>query len=483
MLPLSRHLASIAHRVESMMHTRADLLRQVATLDTAISCAELEYRQAINILAPVSSVPNELLSMIFQAGYESSSFPFEIIVSQVTRLWRCVAINTPQLWTRIHVGRNVRDSMAETYLSRSGALPLDLHIDMHSAHGSMEEVIFACKIFHSGASRWRRLKVHLVWWQGLVRLLESFACAGVPPLQSLQIYFDDGVSDADDDTNAIAHSIFTGGAPSLASLKLHGFGLHCCLPPLTMVNTLEIHEPFRGDKISLACLASMLDGLPLLTHLVINGDPIHGWTPDTQINLPSLRSFHLHTYDETTQIPGLLNAIAAPLLHTLLLESVICDEIDAFAESWCPTLQTPKYPSLRSLALFTASNHQIRADAWTNIFRVFPSVTHFSVSHWDWELFSKSLLEPQEPTDILRWPGLDTVTVITAFNAGAFPTLLRETIPALIASGHPIRKLQLSQYMITAMGDDLAHLETQVEVTEDTLYDIPPFVRWVADDD
>ncbi|KIM89986.1 hypothetical protein PILCRDRAFT_812781 [Piloderma croceum F 1598] len=463
------------------MHTRADLLSQVAALDTAISCAELEYKQAINMLAPVSSVPNELLSMIFQAGYESSSFPFEIIVSQVTRLWRRVAVNTPQLWTRIYVGRvHAGYFMAETYLSRSGALPLDLHIDMYSGHTNMAEIILACKIFHSDASRWRRLKVHLVWWQGLVRLLESLASANVPSLQSLQIYFDYDVSD---DTDVIAHSIFTGGAPSLASLKLHGFGLDCCLPPLTMLNTLEIHHPLRGDRISLACLASMLDGLPLLTHLVINGDFIHGWTPDTQINLPSLRSFHLNTYNEIDQIPGLLNAIAAPLLHTLLLESVICDEIDAFAESWCPTLQTPKYPSLRSLALFTTSSHPIQADAWPNIFRVFPSITHFSLSHWEWELFSKSLLEPEEPADIPIWPGLDTVILVTAHDAGAFPPLLRETIPLLIASGYPIRKLQLSQNMITAMADDLTHLGTQVEVTADTLHDKPPFVCWDADDD
>ena len=111
---------------------------------------------------------------------------------------------------------------------------------------------------------------------------------------------------------------------------------------------------------------------------------------------------------------------------------------------------------------------------------MFPSVTNFSLSNWDWELFSRSLLKPENP-DFPRWPELDTVSVVAA---GAFPTFLPETIPVLIASGHPIRTLQLSQTMITDMSDDdLAHLRTQVEVTEDTLYDISPFVRWFADDD
>ena len=147
----------------------------------------------------------------------------------------------------------------------------------------------------------------------------------------------------------MACNIFTGGAPCLTSLRLRGFGIQRCLPPLTTVNNLQIREPFNGDKMSIARLASILDGLPVLTHLVINGDFIDRWTPVAQIYLPFLRSFHLWTYDVTNQIPGLLNAISAPLLHSLPLE-VLCEEIDDFSNGLYLTLQTPKFPSLRSLA-------------------------------------------------------------------------------------------------------------------------------------
>jgi hypothetical protein len=475
---------SLALRIEDMRKARINLCNQVNALDTAIASAELEYSQVTNLLAPVSSIPEEVLSIIFQAAYELSTVPVEMIVSQVTQTWRRVALSTPRLWTKIHllVGHSWSPvNIAEKYLSRSGALPLHLHISIDSFGADTEIFASACLQFHSHANRWRRLKVDCAWGPRFAQLVRSFSSACVPLLQSAQICWE---RDEDESECVTACNIFTGGAPRLASLKLRGFGVQCCLPPLSAVNNLQIHEPF--NKINIARLASILDGLSVLTHLVINGDFIDSWTPVAQIYLPSLQSFHLYTHDDVTQIPGLLNAISAPLLHSLLLEGVVCEEIDDFSNGLYPTLQTPKFPSLRSLALFSVERTRSQLWAWTNIFRAFPSVTQFALFFTDWYDFSSHLQEDtqsQSPSAIPRWLGLETLTLLDRGTDVVPPTYLREILSVLTASNHPIRKLQLSTEAISALGDEYALLREQIAVEENTLYTGPfPFVRWSNDD-
>ena len=116
----------------------------------------------------------------------------------------------------------------------------------------------------------------------------------------------------------------------------------------------------------------------------------------------------------------------------MLLESVATKEIDAFEESWSPNLHTPKYPSLRSLALFMDSMETIEQPTWMTI-------------------------------DIPGWRALETLTLV---KHGKVPTLLYDTIAARNISDHPIRQLKLSEAIIYRLGDDLNRLRAQVEVGE-----------------
>ena len=100
--------------------------------------------------AGVASVPNEILSAIFEAGChlpprpqpsDSSSEtdewepPFEILVSHVTRHWRNVAVSTPSLWTQIYIAEQHEClDAAAAYLTRSRCLPLDIEVEMGRPH-------------------------------------------------------------------------------------------------------------------------------------------------------------------------------------------------------------------------------------------------------------------------------------------------------------------------------------------------------------
>ena len=173
--------------------------------------------------------------------------------------------------------------------------------------------------------------------------------------------------------------------------------------------------------------------VPALMHLVIE-DLTHTWRPNTRINLPNLRLFLLRTFHDVEQLPGLLNVIAAPRLHTLLLEAVVYEEIRAFTDSRHPTLQTHKHPSVRSLAIFSATaGGQIARESWPNIFRAFPSVTQISLSCCEWEYFSKGAEEQLHLlSEIPIWPELDTLTLIDWRHTA--PIRLRETITKSIVS-------------------------------------------------
>ena len=94
----------------SDIETRIQKTAQGVT-NTSSERVGIEYAHVQNTLAPISSLPSELLSAIFEAGYflppspaiNNSALPFETTVSQVTARWRDVALSTPKLWTRIYI--------------------------------------------------------------------------------------------------------------------------------------------------------------------------------------------------------------------------------------------------------------------------------------------------------------------------------------------------------------------------------------------
>ena len=54
------------------------------------------------------------------------------MVAQVTKRWQGVALSTPQLWIHIYIppGATWGRVKAKVYLSRSGAMPLDLFLEI-----------------------------------------------------------------------------------------------------------------------------------------------------------------------------------------------------------------------------------------------------------------------------------------------------------------------------------------------------------------
>ncbi|KAL1947442.1 hypothetical protein VTO73DRAFT_14403 [Trametes versicolor] len=79
-----------------------------------------QLRSIHNLVAPVNSLPPELLIMIFSLAGDDL-----VSVTHVCQHWRDVALHAPGLWT--HVG-NTSPEGVKTYLRRSKELPLDISL-------------------------------------------------------------------------------------------------------------------------------------------------------------------------------------------------------------------------------------------------------------------------------------------------------------------------------------------------------------------
>ncbi|KAL5639175.1 hypothetical protein ACGC1H_006630 [Rhizoctonia solani] len=89
----------------------------------------------------INELPVEVLSRVFilgenmQRGPRAIGLPymgFQDLVVQVCHLWREVAISTPDLWTYIFISHPPPHLHAALYISRSGAFPLHIDLDMRT---------------------------------------------------------------------------------------------------------------------------------------------------------------------------------------------------------------------------------------------------------------------------------------------------------------------------------------------------------------
>ncbi|KAI0056723.1 hypothetical protein BV25DRAFT_1546959 [Artomyces pyxidatus] len=88
--------------------------------------------------SPVSKLPFEILEFVFclscsgeRPGRQASKAP--VALSQVSRWWRFIAINTPSLWTNIYWkveawNRPVQSDKVTAQIARSARLPLTVHL-------------------------------------------------------------------------------------------------------------------------------------------------------------------------------------------------------------------------------------------------------------------------------------------------------------------------------------------------------------------
>jgi hypothetical protein len=381
-------------------------------LTTSRSHIQSQLNRIINNTALISSLPHEILSMIFEAGHalqeaQPSGSPFELVVSQVTRAWRTVGTQTPRLWANICISSELRWPYyrAAMYLARSKAVDVDLQINLHPKGMRGLVISSLCDLILPHVHRWRRFSVDSNSQPDLVALILGLSSATAPRLEHLHIALADPI--ASFETGNVPRNIFAGGAPSLAYVQVIGINLHCCLPPLQSTTTIHLSEVSEYFYTSHHQLSVMLNDLPMLTHLVVHCEILYNWEPTTTILLPALHLLHIKAgpNDEEEEISGSVMTVLAPSLHSLILEGVISQDFDIFVD-------LPRHPSLRSLTVRVFDDLCFTWRDWMKLMRVLPSVTEVTATYPKHLLraLRENISEDYSPlSGKPGWPGLKLV--------------------------------------------------------------------------
>lgn len=418
----------------------------------------------------IPSIPTEVLCMIFEAGKAlSAEYPFEILVSHVTRHWRAAAVSHARLWTRVVLDTSTQHAveMGEAYFDRSRALPLDLiyRIKRPSMDDSYSLQIVASMsgLIYSQAGRWDRLRIKTGWTSALTYFLTNLPTKA-PILQSLEISLNHPIHSEQHDL--IPAKIFTGGSPLLTSLLLRGVAPRG-FPPLMTVSSLHIHTPFNVFNCEIAW--SAFQRLSSLSHLVLTNIRLLQ-KPSNPIEFPALKTLSFYYLPDVDQI---LETISAPLLHTVYIDPMNSTEMYGVA-SWASTASL--YPSLRSLSIGLQTD--VPVIAWHGVMRVFPKVTQFTILGTQVNDF----LEALEKASASLWPELKTLSIPEA----DFAQPLEQMLSQRQAVGCPIQRLQLSTAVKSNLGGVLPRLQGQTEVQESNVCEaMAPsyFTQWLSEEE
>ncbi|KAF8315757.1 uncharacterized protein EI90DRAFT_3087923 [Cantharellus anzutake] len=265
--------AQIQLRNQSIRDTRQRILglqRKLGRLEQWTSSYLLDVA---SLNTPISILPPDILSHIFLIGlprYRHWDRKYLLAISQVSKSWRDLSINTPLLWTRIDA--SWKYDLASVWLARANHRNIELYIDMnpYDRYDIPDILNFLERLFHSDISH--------ITWKGLHILMDHFTdweCITLEILDRMGDAF--GSSTSLETLTLIGHprgnyydvfnwlpnlrrvtlgwgaQIFIGGIPgptitSLVSLRLHRLYIQTghWLPMLRNVSqslqTLEIHE-------------------------------------------------------------------------------------------------------------------------------------------------------------------------------------------------------------------------------------------------
>ncbi|KZP16065.1 hypothetical protein FIBSPDRAFT_1047710 [Athelia psychrophila] len=459
-------------RSASLQLRICELERARAEIDISLHRARSELGELHNLKAPIYSLPNEVLALIFESGQPSGPHaghhPTRVYEAQVTRRWREVALSDASLWTHIYIGNGARSQLelesAAVCLGRSKAAPLMVVVEIDGHTKDEGEISAICALIGPCLNRWESCYVKSDWAKGLTMLFQSLSTNAMVPilLRTLEVHHMEHLASIPMDWGGRLFS----AAPSLKTVALKGVTLKRIQLPLQCAAALHLESFSRHpDMISRELLCDVLKNSSNLTSLTLSGDLIDETLTDTTIHLPSLRTLRLRAAEVGLTIPATLIAIRAPALQILVLESVIEDDLQPFFESLGDHTGT-KFPALCSLTICQDDEHNFSIRTWDQLMLAFPTITDFVFSYHSLDKFFMALQSPPTPTthlaaDRTPWPDLRVLTLSDQkLSAGADvrPVHLLSAIADRNAKGHPLSKLRLSKPIVRQLKN-LHHWE------------------------
>ncbi|KAJ7287836.1 hypothetical protein C8J57DRAFT_597090 [Mycena rebaudengoi] len=243
-----------------------------------------------------------------------------LLLTQVCKSWRKVALSLPDLWTSLSVvvrsGRAFPSlEVASNWLKRTGGLPLALSLyQTNESEGNQEVADDILALYMRYMTRWRDVRLDIAnptYGRSLqpinlyVPLLETFhltTCWRLTPNEEIM-----------QDLLKMLEM-----APLLSSFSVSRLSDLNVSPtstvaiPWTQLTRLDL-----GFIPSVSACLSIMSGCPNLTSCNLIIDPQEGPLPSISIVLPALTSLELHTRDE--ELAALLDLSVFPTLKQMTL--------------------------------------------------------------------------------------------------------------------------------------------------------------------
>ncbi|KAF8161822.1 hypothetical protein K438DRAFT_2025734 [Mycena galopus ATCC 62051] len=270
---------------------------------------------------PISSLPPEIISTIFihclpTLGAAPSRMNAPLLVAQICRSWRAIALQTPELWVDISLvckGRRAVDIL-ELWTSRAGSLPLNyLLISGDAEEGRL--LVGAAMRHHE---RWGSLCLGVPWVSYVSAKIHTLADASFPVLHTLQLH----ICPSDALLDRSSNKLIIRDAPNLRAVTIsassHFFAFPICLLdiPWGRLKSLDVQlENHKwAESVSTLLLCTNLAVLTVTSD--VEAVPIPAQITG-HITMPFLQSLDL----DNPYLVELLDHVTLPYLRKLRLSS------------------------------------------------------------------------------------------------------------------------------------------------------------------
>ncbi|KAF8911497.1 hypothetical protein CPB84DRAFT_921431 [Gymnopilus junonius] len=419
----------------------------------------------------IATLPPELLAHTFSLSLPSRRFPtqvpFEVTLSHVSEFWRDVALNTPNLWTKINIYSPRSSGLITEYLRRSGQrLLLDIDIDTYTFEKSTATMLkkqislaeALSKELAPQVSRIRNLSFFCYFKITPTVVLSGFPQSSALCLQRFVVKYDSPTHPASSNVPQAGRvPIFENGSPHLSFLETDLPDVLPSTSSLRNLTTLCLHSLDESSQHTYASFVEVLTAPHSLLYLSVQGTiklnswPMHQGGPTFELS--KLKALRL--LDDGLMAAKMLLSMCAPDMESLWLD-FRTREFTSFFDSPQMTMAVG-LSKFRALKYLTIPNDNFRA--LESFAKAFPTITHLHLPHpvfWQADQLQKALKT--------HWAFVHTI-VISMTRESRLESLysaLNEILPHRRRTGHPIQTLLIDKDLFGTMARNAPKIIKQV---------------------
>ncbi|KAH7924571.1 hypothetical protein BV22DRAFT_1129715 [Leucogyrophana mollusca] len=394
-------IESLRNEVLELASLESDLLARLQSVQKSLACKRTRLGEEMNQLTPAYRLPNETLIACFEEAIQHHPHTAKAM-SQVSRRWRCLSINTPSLWTHVQVTPKTTSDidLFQEFLRRSANFPIAVEF---------RDCIDPTKLGYPASLDWHHRNGDIYDYSSIVDvLLPSFH--RITALASL-------------DSITVLLSLLSGfNAPS-TSPSSQGFK---GLTALSLTASREI-----SGSIPYSLFLQLLVASPNLKSLTVDltlaGVPFSSddhVSADAELSFPSLEYMSiLSPRDDFGVEPfNFISSISAPALRHLALGPLYLTSSSHMQDTFFLN-NTPRFPNVCTLTLgdlIGRGDYNSRFTSRTFV-RAFPRIASLTIDpHSTSALGPRNLCysgndllvrPPGRPRPELAWPDLQHLTI------------------------------------------------------------------------